>query len=107
MKVYSKGSTTFNGHPDIETGFEALFVYSSIVVHRIVGDVMAPLLRTVPLRSKPFSAGYEEFTNPQYVEASGGEFDEIEIDIRRDTGEPIPFHSGKVIVTLHYRLVES
>src|SRR6218665_3364954 len=31
-------------------------------------------------------------------------FESIEIDIRTDTGKPIPFEYGKVIVTLHFRL---
>ena len=35
-KIYSIGLTKLKGFPDLETGFEALYVYSSTVVPRIV-----------------------------------------------------------------------
>ena len=40
---------------------------------------------------------------PQYVPVSKKEFNTVEIDIRDDTGRPVPFEFGKVITTLHFR----
>ena len=63
---------------DLRRGFESLYVYSSIVAPRIVGDKIAPLLRIVPIT-----------------------------EIRDDTGRPVPFERGKVTVTLHFRRCSS
>ena len=43
------------------------------------------------------------YTTPQYVLVSGKEFNTVEIDIRDDTGRPVPFEFGKVDATLHLR----
>ena len=37
---------------DLRRGFESLYVYSSIVEARIVGDKIAPLLRIVPITGR-------------------------------------------------------
>ena len=37
---------------DLRRGFESLYVYSSIVEPRIVGDKIAPLLRIVPITGR-------------------------------------------------------
>ena len=42
------------------------------------------------------------YTTPQYVPVSKKEFNTLEIDIRDDTGRPVPFEVGKVVATLHF-----
>ena len=43
------------------------------------------------------------YTTPQYVPIAIKEFHNMEIDIRDDTGNHVPFEFGKAVVTLHYR----
>ena len=43
------------------------------------------------------------FTNIQYVPVQTKSFEDIEILLRDDTGHPVPFERGKVLVTLHFR----
>jgi len=83
----------------------SIYVYSDIIDHQFVGDSFAPLLRTI---SVPNSLRYGDNINhnniqPHYVPVCKANFDNIEIDLRSDTGEPIQFASGKVIVKLHFR----
>ena len=40
---------------------------------------------------------------PQYVTVSRKEFNTVVIDIRDDTGRPVPFEFRKVVATLHFR----
>jgi len=51
---------------------------------------------------------HARYEKPIYIPLQKKHFDSIEIDIRTDTGKPVPFEYGKVIgkviVTLHFRL---
>ena len=40
---------------------------------------------------------------PQYVPVRTKSFESVEILLRNDAGEPVPFERGKVVVTLHFR----
>ena len=68
---------------------------------------MAPLLRIVEVAGSR-GEGLQEMTHiqfdqPRYIPIQKKNFDSIEIDIRDDAGESIPFDDGKLIVTLHFR----
>lgn len=90
---------------NIKRDLESLFVYCDLVEHQIVGDTMVPLLRIVPVRGKMGDYVTKTYENVHYVPASGGHVQTVEIDIRDDSGRPIPFESGRVIVVLHLRKV--
>ena len=45
----------------------------------------------------------QTYDSPHYISLKQKLVDTIEIDIMGDTGQPIPFVSGKVIVKLHFR----
>ena len=84
---------------------QQLFVYSDIVEPQLVGDTIAPLLRIVAIRSK-FEFGKcvaVTYETPHYIRVQRRQFETIEIDIRDNTGKPIPFEFGTVIVKLHFR----
>jgi len=100
------GATESKNHPDIDSGMTSLFVYSSVVAPRMVGDNLVPLLRVVPLREerkKKFNDTYQEFRKVHYTPVCNVNTDLIEVDIRRDDGESVSFTSGKTILTLHFR----
>ena len=88
---------------DLRRGFESLYVYSSIVEPRIVGDKIAPLLRIVPITGRHGEMVAARFDHVQYMPVLSREFEAVEIEIRDDTGRPVPFERGKVTMTLHLR----
>ena len=92
---------------DLRRGFESLYVYSSIVEPRIVGDKIAPLLRIVPITGRHEEMVTTRFDHVQYIPVLSREFGSVETEIRDDTGRPVPFERGKVTVTLHFRRCSS
>ena len=92
---------------DLRRGFESLYVYSSVVEPRIVGDKIAPLLRIVPITGRHGEMATARFQHVQYIPVLSSEFGSIETEIRDDTGRPVPFERGKVTVTLHFRRCSS
>lgn len=89
--------------PDLNAGLSALYVYCDMVQPRPVGDVTVPLLRVAPIKGFPGDTVAVSFQPVHYLSASKTIFDTIEIDIRDDVGRLVPFESGKVVVTLHFR----
>ena len=88
---------------DITGAMTSIFVYSDIVQPQLVGDMEAPLLRSIPIQGRSGEIVNLEYTNIKYVPVQKKSFENIEILIRDDTGKPVPFESGKVLVTLHFR----
>lgn len=89
--------------PDIRRGLNSMYVYCNVVDSQIVGDVYAPLLRTVAVRGQRNQVISQTFEKPHYVSVNTDEVSTIEINIKDDTGENISFQSGKVICKLHFR----
>ena len=79
------------------------YVYTDIIEHQMVGDTTAPLLRNVPVQGSFGSMVNIDFTKLEYKTVSTGLVNTIKIDIRDDTGKPIPFNTGRVIVKVHFR----
>jgi hypothetical protein len=94
-----KSSTTC----DLEGGLHAMYVYCDILECIPVGDTMTPLLRIVEIKGQRGEMVHIRYDQPRYVPIRKKHFDSIEIDIRDDLGQSIPFESGKLIVTLHIR----
>ena len=92
-----------NSVVDLRRGFESLYVYSSMVEPRVVGDKIVPLLRIVPITGRHGEMVTTRFDHVQYIPVMSREFGTIETEIRDDTGRPVPFERGKVTVTLHFR----
>jgi hypothetical protein len=84
----------------------SLYLYTDIIEHQFVGDTFAPLLRTIAV---PNNLRYGDnishnYIQPHYIPVTRNNIDNIEIDLRSDTGELIQFASGKIIVKLHFRI---
>ena len=88
---------------DLEAGIHALYIYCDILEQVSVGDILAPLLRIVDVRGKYSEMLYRHFDQPTYVPLQKKHFQAVEIDIKDSYGENIPFESGQLIVTLHFR----
>ena len=90
---------------DINRGCNTLFVYCDIAEDVIVGDTKAPLLRTVNVQGEYGETTHKIYSTPLYVPVRKSHFDTIEINIRNETGQFVPFAFGTTIVTLHFRRV--
>ena len=88
---------------DVNRGVSSMYVYCNVLEHVPVGDTKAPLLRIVRVTDKSGHNVHTIYEKPLYVPLQQKNFDSIEIDIRSDVGNPIPFEYGKVLVTLHFR----
>lgn len=87
---------------------DKLFVYTDICENYITGDVQTPLLRIVPIENTNYTYGSiqtKSFSPPIYIPLLRTEFNTIEIDIRTHTGDPVPFESGTLTVTLHFKRI--
>ena len=83
----------------------SLYVYCNIIKPVFVGNVEVPLIRRVEIpHTKNFGDDCEiNYPQPQYYPLVYHEFDNIEIDIKDDTGQTIEFAFGRSAVTLHFR----
>lgn len=99
--IADKPASLMRGIPD------KLFVYCDICESYITGDVQSPLLRIVALDARNdysfASTQIRHFSPAQYIALRQTCFRTIEIDIRDQQGEAIPFEFGTLTVTLHFR----
>ena len=85
------------------TTVSTIYVYCDIVEPQIVGDTGAQLLKSIPAEGKFGDIIAKTFTNIQYVPIRTKSFEAVEVLLRNDTGDPVPFERGKVVITLHFR----
>ena len=83
--------------------YTALYVYIGIIQNQLVGNVKAPLLRVVPVKSRYGKAAPVTFEQLQFLPLNRSNIQTIEINKRSNTGELVSFESGKSIVTLEFR----
>jgi hypothetical protein len=76
-------------------GFMAIYVYCDIVQPQIVGNTSAKLLRSIPVQAKLGDVITKMFTNIQYVSVQTKSFEDVEIVLRNDTGDPVPLNMGR------------
>lgn len=89
---------------DLNLNTHHLYVYCNLINEIMVGDIFAKLLRAISTRSEDYGQYVTHtFTSPHYLPLASSFENYVEISIRDDQGRLIPFESGKVIVTLHFR----
>ena len=93
---------TFTG---LHRGIYHIFAYTDIIEYMPVGDIIAPLLRVVPVDINDEKPGPFTYTvnHPHYVPISRQVLETINIDLRTDRGDFMPFVSGKTYCKLHLR----
>lgn len=85
-------------------GITSLFVYCDVIKPYIVGNVMAPLLRTVTFNVKQYGEMiHVNYTNPMYLNLNQSYFDKMNITIYDSVGELIPFVEGLTTIILHFK----
>ena len=85
------------------TTVSTIYVYCDIVEPQIVGDTSAQLLKSIPAEGRFGDIIAKTFTNIQYVPIRTKSFEAVEVLLRNDAGDPVPFERGKVVITLHFR----
>ena len=101
--MQNKGQFEGTRSVDVDQNVKSIFVYTDLVQPRPVGDVVVPLLRSLPPVEKRKDTMHYMFEKPHYFPLARFQFDTVEILLTSDKGEPIPFDNGHSIVTLHFR----
>ena len=102
-KIVCSGKTLAENNPNLERDFYNFYIYCNIVEYTRVGNIAAPLLRTIPLSSSKKQLINREFFNKMYVPINRNVINRIDITICDDVGKIIPFRSGNTVLTLHFR----
>lgn len=95
-------------HPaDIFGGCYNIFIYSDIVDYQMVGDSHTPLLRCINICNDTHTMPTLSYDKPHYSPLCKSVLDDIEIALKNDRDQYIPFLYGKVIIKLHFKLVKN
>ncbi len=89
--------------PDVSCALNTLFVYTDLVEYQVVGNILAPLLRTVPITGVYGETVGCVFLSPHYLRLRKKTIDSVEINIKDSAGNNIGFQFGNTIVKLHLR----
>lgn len=112
---------TYTGKPTLSMQWKAdyephmlnkmknMFVYASICKPIYVGHSLVPLLKNVFIdtsqdsKTKTVARNHVVY-NPMYIPLSATSFNSIEVNIRNDAGELVPFPSSAITsITLHFK----
>ena len=82
-----------------------ILVYCNIVQPQIVGDVLLPLVATVPYQktSESYDETFYAVENIHYIPVQTKAFQNVKVHLRSSTEELIPFEHGRATITLHVK----
>lgn len=119
VPIYNLGRTIKGQHPArLFVSYQNLYIYSDICEPILVGGIRAPLLRNVYLELKENGGSggsrnrvgeicHVSIKNPMYIKTFASSINSIEVHVRADSGQLIPFSAGSVtILTLHFKRTE-
>lgn len=89
--------------PDMRGGIDSLYIYCDLVQPQIVGNVLVPLLRILPVSGTYGNIVHQVFVMPHYIDVLHKEFSHVTVSIKTDRDLPIPFKFGKTVLKLHFR----
>lgn len=100
------GNRVFTGEfrPLFNYGKSRMFVYCDIVEDQYVGHQMEPLLRIATYKGEENKITTNEFPQIQYVPVRKDYIENIHLYIRSEIGDVLPFDSGSLSATLHFRV---
>ena len=85
-------------------GNQSLYIYTDLVNYCTVGDSVAQLLRSIPIKTKSaFEIVTERFDRPHYVPVMKSYIETIQMTTCSDLGNDAKFESGKTQIKLHFR----
>ncbi len=89
--------------PDLHGSFYALHIYCNLVEPQIIGNSLAPLLRCVHVEGNHGDIVEKMFNSPHYIPVLPTEIETVDIDVKDDRDQYVPFDFGKTVVKLHFR----
>ena len=89
LKIITK--TTVSPYITDLTVVSMIYVYCDIVEMQVVGDTSVQLLKSIPAKGKFGDVIAKTFTNIQYVPVKTKSFEDVEVLLKNDTGDPVPF----------------
>jgi hypothetical protein len=104
-----KKYVTFPYEADFLANVRLMYVYSDIVEFSFVGNVMAPILRVVCMKTSDKSLNnmsnqvYYKFTPVQFHSLSSNRINRIDIRLRDSAGNHIVFPQGNSLAVLQFR----
>ena len=99
---------------DLSAGKQLTFIYVNTIEYQYVGDTKAPYIRVIDSKQRLKNGNHSEiepthrivFSNSEYKKLLSKNFQSIEIQLRTETGELVPFAgTGKVILTLNFKKI--
>ena len=104
---YKSNKPVLGSRPiDLSLGVPSqLYIYLDILKEQIVGHSRVPLLRTIPTATEARFGSMSSFRceHPVYFDLNTKSFDSIEVNIRTDTGQFLPFHHGTLTLLVHFK----
>ena len=99
------GSIMAKFPPLLNRGIFNIYIYCSLITPYQVGDVKAPLLRSVPAGNMDTwgTVLWRDFNPPLYLPVNATSFNSIYMEMRDDMGELINFDNGRTLITLRFR----
>jgi len=89
--------------PYMKHGQTEMFIYSDLVRPQMMGDHSAPLLATAVYEGDDGRRNTITFRNPQYYNLARSNIESIQVYIRSESGENLPFTFGNFSAQLHFR----
>ena len=97
-KIKSEFPATVSG------GFHQMYVYSDAIEPQPHPDGDVPILRTIPVEGKPNQEYLSKrFQKVYYMPLSKHNLSNISFKILDDTGRPVGFDYGKLLIVLHFQ----
>ena len=95
--------------PSLAKPFVQVYIYNSISEPLLVADSKVPLLKSIWVEAKHDIGDviYENMDHPMYLPVASQTINNIEIELRTDSGDLVEFPYGsKTSLTLHFREIQ-
>lgn len=90
--------------PGVVNPVQRMFIYTNIMEPVDMNNGAKKLLKMVNTKGEPFKTTHDQFNQPIYHPiCRGGKIAMIHVYIADETGEAVPFQTGTVVLTLHFR----
>lgn len=91
--------------PCIVNPVQRMYIYTNIIEPLDMNDQAVKLLKLVNTRGSAYKTTHEEFSLLTYLPVQKGKISMIEVLIADESGDPVPFQIGTLVLTLHFRRV--
>ena len=88
---------------NLSLGNQSIFVYCDVADYSYVGDSLAQVLRSVPIRGEHLEVVTERFDLGHYMPVLLHNFESVTINLANELGDLVRFYAGRSMVKLHFR----